>query len=167
MTVPDPAAAERRETQAINPLVHRAAHFWWWLTRGMTLGVRGLVVDADRRVFLVRHGYVAGWHLPGGGVEVGETARDALARELMEEGKIRLTGEPELAGFFHAPGTSRRDHVVLFHVRHFSVDGPRAPDREITGAGFFPIDALPDGTTRATRERLAEWDGRRPISLTW
>ena len=158
---------ERRETQAVNPFVHRLAHVWWWLTRGMTLGVRGLVIDTQRRVFLVRHTYVKGWHLPGGGVEIGETARDALARELMEEGCIRLTGEPELAGFFHAPGTSRRDHVVLFRVAAFTVAGTRAPDREIAETGFFPIDALPEGTTRATRDRLAEWTGRKPVSPTW
>lgn len=158
---------ERRETQAINPIVHRAAHFWWWLTRGLTLGVRGLVIDEERRVFLVRHAYVQGWHLPGGGVEVGETARDALARELMEEGRIRLTGEPELAGFFHAPGTSRRDHVVLFRVPAFAVEGTRGADREIAQTGFFPLDALPEGTTRATRDRLAEGAGVKPVSPTW
>ena len=44
------------------------------LSRGMTLGVRGLLIKDDR-VVLVKHSYVPGWYLPGGGVEPGESAR--------------------------------------------------------------------------------------------
>src|SRR5690348_5986539 len=76
------------------PWLRRALHLYLRVARGMTLGVRGLVVDADGRVFLVKHSYVGGWHLPGGGVEVGETFVEALKRELVEEGRIAVVGEP-------------------------------------------------------------------------
>ena len=85
----------------------------------MTLGVRAVVLDGENRVFLVKHSYVSGWHLPGGGVETGETLREALTRELMEEGKIELVGEPTLFGVYLNSHVSRRDHVALYLVRHF------------------------------------------------
>ncbi|HWZ11350.1 MAG TPA: NUDIX domain-containing protein, partial [Xanthobacteraceae bacterium] len=75
----------------VEPAIRRGLHLYWRFARGLTLGVRGLVIDAERRVFLVKHSYVAGWHLPGGGVEPGETLAAALARELREEGNIELT----------------------------------------------------------------------------
>ena len=50
-------------------LVTRVVHSWFALARGMTLGVRAAAFDEGGRVFLVRHSYVPGWHMPGGGVE--------------------------------------------------------------------------------------------------
>src|ERR1700754_4359494 len=91
------------------PLVRRALHIYWRFARGMTLGVRAVVLDADNRVFLVRHSYVAGWHLPGGGVETGESFGEALRRELLEEGRIELSGDPLLHGLFFNSHVSRRD----------------------------------------------------------
>ena len=93
------------------PALRRVFHFYWRFARGMTLGVRAVVLDAENRVFLVKHSYLTGWHLPGGGVEVGETFHDALQRELAEEGRIELSGEAVLHGLFLNSHVSRRDHV--------------------------------------------------------
>src|SRR5258706_9321101 len=92
------------------PALRRIFHLYWRFARGMTLGVRAVVLDSDDRVFLVKHSYVSGWHLPGGGVEVGETFGDALRRELMEEGRIELQDKPVLHGLFLNRHVSRRDH---------------------------------------------------------
>ncbi|HZH11352.1 MAG TPA: NUDIX domain-containing protein [Microvirga sp.] len=142
-------------------------HTYWRFARGMTLGVRAVVLDGENRVFLIRHTYVPGWHLPGGGVETGETALDALARELREEACIALQEPPSLAGVFFNRRISRRDHVLVYVIRRFTVLSEKKPDREIAEAGFFPLDSLPEGTTAATRRRLAEILEGQPPSSTW
>jgi 8-oxo-dGTP pyrophosphatase MutT (NUDIX family) len=149
------------------PLLRRVFHLYWRLARGMTLGVRAVVLDGDNRVFLVRHSYVSGWYLPGGGVEVGETFRESLRRELMEEGRIELTDEPALHGVFLNSHVSRRDHVAVYIVRRFRQDRLPEPNREILECGFYDVGALPADTTPGTRLRIAEvLDGQAPIA-TW
>src|SRR5262244_1981806 len=100
----------------IERAMRRGMHLYWRFARGLTLGVRGLVIDEARRIFLVQHTYVRGWHLPGGGVEPGETLACALARELMEEGNIEPTEPPLLHGMFFNTRYSQRDHVACFVV---------------------------------------------------
>ena len=148
------------------PWLGRLMHFYWRFSRALTVGVRGMVLDGERRVFLIKHSYIDGWHLPGGGVEVGETLLEALARELAEEGNIEFTAPPLLHGVYFHPLYSRRDHVALYVVRGFRQSALPVPDREIVDHGFFPVDALPEGTTAGTRARLAEvLDGVRAADV--
>ena len=151
----------------VEPGVRRILHLYWWFARGMTLGVRGMVLDRDDRVFLVKHSYVDGWHLPGGGVENGETFGEALRRELMEEGRIELSGEPALHGLFFNSHVSRRDHVAVYVVRDFSQDRLPEANHEIIACGFFAATALPDETTRGTRLRISEVLEGKPKIATW
>jgi 8-oxo-dGTP pyrophosphatase MutT (NUDIX family) len=149
------------------PLLRLIFHLYWRFARGMTLGVRAVVLDGDNRVFLVKHSYVTGWHLPGGGVEVGETFRDALRRELAEEAGIELLAEPALHGLFFNSHVSRRDHVAVYLIRHFRQDRLPEPNHEIVACGFFEARALPADTTEGTRLRISEvLEGRTPIA-TW
>jgi ADP-ribose pyrophosphatase YjhB (NUDIX family) len=145
----------------------RLLHLSFLLTRPMSLGVRAIVIDADEKVLLVRHGYVSGWHFPGGGVEVGETCLESLKRELEEEAHIAIEGPPVLHGIFLNTQSSQRDHVAVYVVRSFRALGERAPDWEIAEARFFPRISLPEGTTRATRARLAEIFDSAPLSERW
>ena len=153
--------------RALEPVLRRVLHAYWRFARAMTLGVRALVIDEEGRVFLVKHSYVSGWHLPGGGVEVGETFLEALRRELMEEGRIELMDEPPLHGLFFNVHVSPRDHVAVYVVRQFRQDRLPEPNHEIVECGFYDAAALPAETTRGTRLRIAEvLDGALPIA-TW
>lgn len=136
--------------------IGRALHLFWRVSRGLTVGVRAAVIDDENRVFLIRHTYTPGWHLPGGGVEAGECVLEALRRELFEEARLAWTETPRLHAIYFNVRMSNRDHVLVYVVRTFSVIEPKRPDREIAEAGFFPLDALPQGTTGATRRRLRE-----------
>jgi 8-oxo-dGTP pyrophosphatase MutT (NUDIX family) len=152
---------------ALEPAIRRVLHFYWRFARGMTLGVRALVIGEDNRVFLVKHSYVRGWHLPGGGVEAGETLIDALIRELAEEGNIEPTAPPRLHGMFFNNRVSRRDHVAVYVVREFRQIAEPVPDHEIIAHGFFAIDQLPNDTTASTRARIFEVFAGAPLTETW
>ena len=136
--------------------VTRLLHVYWRFARGLTVGVRGLVLDGDGAVFLVKHAYAAGWHLPGGGVEPGEALVEALRRELAEEGHLELTAPPLLHGIYFQDRYSNRDHIALFVVRAFRQTSHPPPNREIAECGFFPLAALPEATTASTRACIAE-----------
>ena len=156
-----------RWRRACEPLITRLLHFYWRFSRPATLGARAMVVDGQGRVFLVKHSYVSGWHLPGGGVESGETMLEALTRELAEEGNIALKSAPKLFGIYFNKRISRRDHVALYIVRDFHQAAPPVATREIIEHGFFAPEALPEDTSRATRARIAEVFGGAAVSELW
>jgi ADP-ribose pyrophosphatase YjhB (NUDIX family) len=152
---------------ALWPVLRPLLHLYRRLVHGTTTGVRAMVIDGAGRVFLVKHSYVPGWHLPGGGVDSGESVVAALARELHEETNIKLVGEPKLHGVFFNNRESRRDHVALYIVRDFVQEAQPVPDYEIIAHGFFALDALPEDTARATRARIAEVFDGVAVSELW
>ena len=145
----------------------RLIHGFFLLKRPMTLGVRAIVTDDAGRVLLVRHSYVTGWHLPGGGVERGETALAALAKELDEETGIEPLGEPQLLAVIANRRASKRDHVLLYRCLEWRRLRAFEPTREILETGFFALDGLPEGVTAPTRTRLEEVFGDGRVSQFW
>ncbi|PTS89479.1 MULTISPECIES: NUDIX domain-containing protein [unclassified Caulobacter] len=139
----------------IEPFTRPFVYAWFRLNRGLTLGVRGLVTDPDGRVLLIQHTYVPGWYMPGGGVERGETAETALAREMQEEAGIRVLGRPRLLSFHSNEVRHPGDHVLVYRIEAWE---PCAASEqgEIHAVGWFAPDALPDDITPATRQRIVE-----------
>ncbi len=151
----------------LGPRLKPALFPYWLLSRGMTLGVRCAAFDVDGRICLVKHTYTPGWHLPGGGVEPGETALQAVAKELVEEAGITLREAPELFGVYANQAASRRDHVLVYTARNWHQTLPLLPTREIAEIGMYDPAGLPPGTSRGTVRRIEEIMEEQVPALVW
>lgn len=104
----------------------------------IVVGVLGAVTDdAGRLLFVAQQkGPFAGsWLLPGGGVEPGESAEAAVAREIMEETgltmtDIRFTGVYEMRGRW-----SGGDYHLMMMAFRGAASGEIPPDFQGDGVG--------------------------------
>jgi ADP-ribose pyrophosphatase YjhB (NUDIX family) len=99
-----------------------------------------VIFNADRKVMLVKSTYQRHhpWGLPGGSLEYGETAEEALLREIHEETNFTIAIER-----FLFVKTWRPDRVGLYYLCKI-VDGEFHPSDEVSELGYFSPDALPD-----------------------
>ncbi|MBI5965552.1 MAG: NUDIX domain-containing protein [Chloroflexi bacterium] len=107
----------------------------------------------DNKVWLVRHTYIPGWFLPGGGLKRGETLEKAARREAFEETGAEL-GEVTLMGVYTSFVQWKTDHTSVFICRDFTLTGQ--PDGEIAEVRAFPLNGLPDDVYSSHRLRLDE-----------
>ncbi len=98
---PSDGAGEEAGFSGWRRMMVRLLHLYFRLTRSITFGVRAAVLTEAGEVFLIRHTYVPGWQLPGGGVEVGETALQAanefLASAFPKHYPLTPAGKPREA----------------------------------------------------------------------
>ena len=122
---------------------------------------------ASNKVFLVKHSYVSGWHLPGGGVEVGESFLDALSRELVEEGRIALKSEPVCTACSSTATSPAATMSRSMWSGSFRRIACRSPTTRLSPAASSLPMRCPMETTHGTRLRIAEvLDGKARIG-TW
>jgi 8-oxo-dGTP pyrophosphatase MutT (NUDIX family) len=137
----------------------------WRLFHPITLGAR-VILLRESQVLLIRHTYRDGWYFPGGGVDKGETLEAAACREAEEEAMATLA-EVTLLGVYSNFGEGKSDHVAVFVAREFELR-EFVPNNEIADRRWFPLDALPENISRATRQRLAELaEGGAPRAGEW
>jgi len=140
---------------------------YWRLTRPVTLGVRGMVFDAEGRVLLVRHSYIPGWYLPGGGVSRGETMRSGLDRELQEEVGVTLRSPARFHAIYANFREFKSDHVGLFVVESGTYDRTPQKSAEISEARFFGLAELPVDISPSTALRISEVVENRESPDSW
>jgi ADP-ribose pyrophosphatase YjhB (NUDIX family) len=149
-------------------LRNRLFHALFLLTRPMTLGARVMLFNERGEICLIKHGYVAGWQLPGGGVDIGETIGDAAIRELAEEAGFVPAEPMTLFAVYKNEKASKRDHVLLYICRSATpIAGFKIDGREIVDCQFFAADALPEDVTGSTKRRVSEVVGGAACDGFW
>ena len=114
------------------------------------------MINDRREVLLVKHTYISGWHMPGGGVDVGESTEDAVSREVSEETMFDLLGPPKLVDIYHYDKITKRDHVVVFLSRDFKRKRSNSRSVEIESCRFFPLDSLPVDIDRSAKRWIVD-----------
>jgi mutator protein MutT len=99
------------------------------------------------------------WSFPGGGIDPGESAEDALARELREEVGLTIQ-DIEYCGRLRATSEYRRDAVYFFTATATTHELAPAP-HEILEAGWFSPDTLPKNMTPMTKKILKRFGMKR------
>jgi ADP-ribose pyrophosphatase YjhB (NUDIX family) len=118
------------------------------------VGVGGVVID-DGRTLLIRRGSEplrGQWSIPGGTLELGESLKDGVARELLEETGLevrvldlievfdRIFTEPDAGG----GGTPQRPkfHYVIVDYLCERISGEPRPGSDVTDVAFATEEEL-------------------------
>lgn len=137
-----------------------------WLNMA-TVGVKAMIINDKSEILLVKHTYMSGWHLPGGGVEPGETPKTAIIREIREETGIAVQGEPHLFAIYTHQIMGASDYPMLYIVKDFMSMAKAKLCSEIAKAQWFHVQNLPTDATESTQLRIKEYLEGLPPAERW
>jgi ADP-ribose pyrophosphatase YjhB (NUDIX family) len=130
---------------------HGVRRVYWRLVRPKRFGVK-VALTCGSEILLVRHSYMAGWGLPGGGYRPRrETPEQAARREMHQELGIHL-GEVTVLGEFDSNRDHKRDTITSLRA-----EIPRsgeASSAEIREVRWFELADLPGDLGPVNEEAL-------------
>ncbi len=127
-----------------------------------------LAVDAivvrDGKILLIRRAnepFRGRWALVGGFVECGETAENAVVREVKEEVGLEVKVK-ELLGVYSSPDRDPRGHVVSVCYIVESKDSKIKINSEVKEARFFSLDKIKNLSLAFDHEKiLRDYEARK------
>ncbi len=126
-------------------------------------GVRGIIVTQKEEILLQLRTDTSSWGLPAGSVELNETARQALIREIKEETNLDvISAEPMSLSCgpsqqcTYPNGDCIQCFALTFVIREWA--GQPTPDMdEGSELKFFPLSDLPENLIAIHKETLEDY----------
>lgn len=107
--------------------------------------IRGMLLDPDKKILLVKESTDGRWSLPGGWADVGQSPKEVIVKEFKEETGLDILPENLLAVFdkkMHAhPPQPFYVYKMVFHCRAVSDQITKGFD--VLDVQYFAIDQLP------------------------
>ncbi len=103
------------------------------------------VIERDDKILLIKrkNGPFGGcWALPGGFVEYGESAEDAIIREVKEEANLDISIKG-FTGVYSKPDRDPRGHVISICYKAFAT-GEEKGGTDASDAAFFTPERIKD-----------------------
>lgn len=111
------------------------------------------VLNSKGEILLQLRSDVPIWVLPGGGIEKGETPKQAAVREVFEETGLKVKPEAYV-------GRYSVQHRMYGHAIHLFmckiIGGSLRKNRESIQLGFFNVNKLPKPLLHIFKERIAD-----------
>jgi len=126
-------------------------------------GVRAIIVNYTGDILLQRRRDNDLWGLPGGSVEIDETAIEALKREVREETALQVTEAEPMALYcgprqkFSYPNGDQVQCFAVAFIVHKWEGSPRADGLEGSVVRFFSISELPESLVPVHRQTLEDY----------
>jgi 8-oxo-dGTP diphosphatase len=128
------------------------------------IGVAVLVTDDKSRLLLGRRGKepnLGAWVIPGGGIEHGETWKDAARRELQEETGLDITPAGDQQPYI-LEIIGSNEHRIILCVRATLAGGELKPSSDLLDARFFSYSQFPENVSPAILPVLKAFGWWRP-----
>ena len=126
-------------------------------------GAAAVLINDGDEVLLQRRADNGQWALPAGGHDIGESSEACAIRECWEETGI-MTRAKRLVGIYSDPaghnilrypdGYTVHYVMAVYEVEY--VSGEIAVSSESTEVGYWPLSALPDVISAASRQRILD-----------
>jgi 8-oxo-dGTP pyrophosphatase MutT (NUDIX family) len=126
------------------------------------VGSTMLVLDAQKRLLMLKRSESGYWGVPGGAMELGETTEETAKRELKEETGLE-TRELSLFGVFSGtelyyryPGGDEVYNVSIVYLTRDVYGTIELLDREHHDFKYFNLEELPENISPPVRPILKE-----------
>lgn len=128
------------------------------------------VLDENGKILLQKRGDKDAWGLPGGALELGESAKDAVLREVWEETGLRVKIESFVGvytQYFQEYPNGDRAQSIAFFFACSIVSGELHIDHDETlDLQFFTLAEAPALFNQQSRDAFADFlQGKRGICL--